>query len=117
MQETRQGSVTLVWVVFAAARAVTRSNLPAQSRRVVFVATAKISDEEMRAKIERHRADRPEHWTTVEEPLDLAKVLAQQQPDCDAHRGGLPHALYVANLLEAEGENDEAIAPPDRGAV
>jgi adenosylcobinamide kinase/adenosylcobinamide-phosphate guanylyltransferase len=69
---------------------------------VAFVATARRSDsdEEMQRKIERHRADRPQEWRTIEEPLDLASVLAEQGSsyriivvDC--------LTLYAANLLDA----------------
>src|SRR5436305_912044 len=34
--------------------------------KVAFIATAKPCDDEMRAKIERHKADRPAGWTTIE---------------------------------------------------
>ena len=37
-----------------------------------FVATAQPGDEDMRARIARHRAERPADWLTVEEPLALA---------------------------------------------
>ncbi len=45
---------------------------------VVYVATASAGDAEMRARIERHRAHRPDHWTLIEEPLALAAVLRAQ---------------------------------------
>ena len=73
---------------------------------VAFVATARSSssDEEMRRKIERHRADRPQGWRTIEEPLDLDTVLTEQGSsyrivvvDC--------LTLYSANLLESEHQN------------
>ena len=58
----------------------------------------------MQRKIERHRADRPQQWRTIEEPLDLASVLAEQGSsyrilvvDC--------LTLYAANLLDAEHGN------------
>ena len=44
---------------------------------VAYIATARIEDDEMRARIERHRTERPAHWLTVEEPLDLAKAVSQ----------------------------------------
>lgn len=47
---------------------------------VVVVATGEPFDEEMAARIERHRADRPDGWTVVEEPLDLAGALAGADP-------------------------------------
>jgi adenosylcobinamide kinase/adenosylcobinamide-phosphate guanylyltransferase len=108
MQETRQGSVTLVLGGARSGKSRYAQQLAEQSRHVVFVATAKASDEEMRAKIERHRKDRPEEWPTVEEPVDLPKVLAEYElksevivVDC--------LTIFAANLLEAEGEDNDAI--------
>jgi len=45
------------------------------SARVAYIATARASDKEMRARIARHRQDRPSHWATFEEPLELAILL------------------------------------------
>lgn len=43
---------------------------------VTFIATGEPGDEEMAARIELHKRDRPPEWTTFEEPLDLAGALA-----------------------------------------
>jgi adenosylcobinamide kinase/adenosylcobinamide-phosphate guanylyltransferase len=43
---------------------------------VVYVATAQALDEEMRHRIDRHRAQRPASWTTVEAPSQLAGALS-----------------------------------------
>ena len=45
---------------------------------VVYIATAAALDAEMRERLEHHRASRPAHWLTVEEPVQLARVLAEQ---------------------------------------
>lgn len=45
----------------------------------IFVATAVRSDEEMSARIDKHRADRGPAWRTVEEPLELAHVISEQR--------------------------------------
>ena len=42
-----------------------------QGDRVAFLATARALDGDMRARIARHRAERPPRWTTLEEPLDV----------------------------------------------
>lgn len=47
----------------------------ASEHPVIYVATAEAGDEEMQARIARHRADRPEHWKTVEEPVGLGEVI------------------------------------------
>jgi adenosylcobinamide kinase/adenosylcobinamide-phosphate guanylyltransferase len=44
--------------------------------RVTFVATAQAGDAEMAARIARHRAERPSHWITVEEPFEVPARLA-----------------------------------------
>ncbi len=51
---------------------------------VAFIATARRSDPEMESRIERHRRERPQRWTTVEEPLSLAAAVAQCLPNSDA---------------------------------
>jgi adenosylcobinamide kinase/adenosylcobinamide-phosphate guanylyltransferase len=44
--------------------------------RRVFVATAEPLDDEMTSRIARHKADRGAEFETIEEPLDLARVIA-----------------------------------------
>ena len=51
--------------------------------RVSYIATARDEDAEMRARIERHRLDRPPHWTTLEEPLALAAAVRSALPSSD----------------------------------
>ncbi len=50
--------------------------------KVVYVATAPAvdTDDEMLRRIARHRAERPAHWKTIEEPLDLARVVREMAP-------------------------------------
>ena len=38
----------------------------------VYVATARIEDDEFKQRVERHIADRDARWTTIEEPVNLA---------------------------------------------
>ena len=44
------------------------------SRRA-FLATAQALDDEMRARIARHRAERGARWTSIEEPYDIAQAI------------------------------------------
>ena len=108
MQETRRGSVTLVLGGVRSGKSRYAQQLAEQSHRVMFVATAKNSDDEMHRKIERHRAERPEGWSTVEEPLELSAVLARHGPNYDVIVVDCL-TIFAANLLEEEGENREAI--------
>lgn len=42
----------------------------------VYIATATAGDPEMAERIKKHRRERGSSWTTIEEPLDLRRVLA-----------------------------------------
>ena len=75
--------------------------------QVAYVATAEAGDEEMRSRIDRHRAERPEEWTTVEEPLFLREALAGLDDGVLAVVDCL--TLWVANLLE-RGDSEQEIA-------
>ncbi|MGH8433659.1 MAG: bifunctional adenosylcobinamide kinase/adenosylcobinamide-phosphate guanylyltransferase [Pseudomonas sp.] len=44
---------------------------------VTYIATAQAHDGEMSARIQHHRERRPLDWGLVEEPLELARVLAE----------------------------------------
>lgn len=44
-------------------------------KQVVYIATATAGDEEMRRRIDAHRARRPKDWMSVEEPLKLGGAL------------------------------------------
>ncbi len=59
---------------------------------VIFVATtrAEATDEEMRARIARHRADRPQRWVTVEEAHDITRVVRETPP---------PHAILLVDCI------------------
>lgn len=77
----------------------------AQSAPVTLIATAEARDDEMRDKIELHRAARPESWTTVEEPVEIGDALAAAPEDHLVIVDCL--TLWVSNALErglGEGE-------------
>jgi adenosylcobinamide kinase/adenosylcobinamide-phosphate guanylyltransferase len=71
---------------------------PPAGARVTFVATARAGDPEMAERIERHRAERPPHWRTVEEPWDLVPRL---RAACAAADSVIVECLgvWVANLM------------------
>lgn len=46
-------------------------------RPVVYLATAQALDEEMKTRIGVHQAQRPSDWLTIEEPLNLPRVLTE----------------------------------------
>jgi adenosylcobinamide kinase/adenosylcobinamide-phosphate guanylyltransferase len=90
------------------------SRAAALSDAVVFVATGVETDAEMAARIARHRAERPAHWTTIEARYELAASVT---------RAALPPApvlvedvgTLVTNLLvEREAGEAEIMEEIDR---
>lgn len=76
---------------------------------LVFVATGEAHDEEMAARIERHRADRGPRWRTVEAPLALAEAIRlSSAPDRLLLVDCL--TLWASNLMHAGRDVAEATA-------
>lgn len=73
-------------------------------RPVVFVATAEARDDEMRDRIERHRAERPSAWSTCEEPLDLVAALSGAPAGVTVVVDCL--SLWLSNVME---RGDDAV--------
>ena len=67
---------------------------------VTVIATAEAGDDEMAARIARHRADRPAHWRVIEAPVALAETL---QTSAEAHRCVIVDCLtlWLSNMLTA----------------
>ncbi len=83
---------------------LSREREAAVAGSVCFIATAEPLDTEMRARIERHREERPPDWLTIEEPKRLEAALARARDaqvvivDC--------LTLFVSNwLLDIEDES------------
>ena len=74
---------------------------------LVFIATAEALDSEMERRIARHQDERGDHWTTVEEPLELPRTIEEHTEqgttcvvDC--------LTLWLSNLLHHKRELDDA---------
>ena len=67
----------------------------------VYVATAQALDDEMAARIAKHRARRGTSWRTIEQPLELVDALRRE---CDEGRAVLVDCLtlWLTNLMMAE---------------
>lgn len=82
---------------------VTRSARPR-----LYIATAEAWDDEMRARIAQHRADRGPDWRTLEAPHDLPAALARALPeeavllDCAT--------LWLTNRMLAEADLEAEVA-------
>jgi adenosylcobinamide kinase / adenosylcobinamide-phosphate guanylyltransferase len=66
--------------------------------RGAFLATAQALDADMGARIARHRAERPQSWTTLEEPYDVVAALQKLAGQVDIVVLDCL-TLWVANLL------------------
>ena len=100
-------------------RAVRKKRLCAEPCRGTWVRAAlsgdrDAGDEEMAARIARHRADRGQGWTTLEEPLEIARALA-----AEARPGRVVVVdcltLWLSNLMLAGRDPGAAIAGSGRG--
>ena len=76
--------------------------------RPVMIATAEALDNEMRARIDRHVADRGDAWTTVEAPLELAEAIGALGAGDVAVVDCL--TLWLTNLLMADRALEPAFA-------
>ena len=45
------------------------------NRNLYYIATARVIDEEMKERIERHKKERDSYWITLEEPINLAEAI------------------------------------------
>jgi adenosylcobinamide kinase / adenosylcobinamide-phosphate guanylyltransferase len=108
MQSTPRNTVTLVLGGVRSGKSHYAQQLGEQAAQVVFVATAQANDDEMRRKVDRHRNSRPQHWQTVEEPLQLAETIAQHGPNCELMIIDCL-TFFAANLLDAEGDDQGPI--------
>jgi adenosylcobinamide kinase / adenosylcobinamide-phosphate guanylyltransferase len=78
----------------------------ALAKRRLFLATGQAGDDEMRARILRHRQTRGDDFHTIEEPLAIAKILKEAADydvvllDC--------LTLWLSNLL-VQGQDEQAI--------
>jgi adenosylcobinamide kinase/adenosylcobinamide-phosphate guanylyltransferase len=100
MQERDRRTVTLVLGGARSGKSRWAQELAGNFERVAYVATAQAYDDEMREKIRRHQEDRPKHWQTLEEPLELARAVVDHAAEFDLM---LVDCLtfFAANLLEA----------------
>lgn len=73
-----------------------------------YVATCPIIDDETRRRVDRHKRERAaRQWETIEEPLDLAGVIARRT-DCDVLLVDCL-TLWINNLMYEAGQRGAGI--------
>jgi adenosylcobinamide kinase/adenosylcobinamide-phosphate guanylyltransferase len=109
MEKVQPNSVVLVLGGVRSGKSRHAQQLAEKFSRVSFIATAeRRDDEEMTRKIDLHRADRPVHWTTVEEPLALGQAIRASESESDAIVIDCL-TLFGANLLEVYEGNRQGL--------
>jgi adenosylcobinamide kinase/adenosylcobinamide-phosphate guanylyltransferase len=85
-------------------------------KEVVYLATSQAGDAEMAARIEHHRARRPEAWQTVEEPTALAASLRAL---CAPERIVLVDCLtlWLSNLMFSTHQEYPEVGPINFAAL
>lgn len=81
-------------------------SLVANAKGVLYIATSQIFDEEMAARIQHHRDDRPAHWRTEERWQDLADIITADNPPDEAILLECITTM-VTNLLFAHGGDSD----------
>jgi len=87
---------------------------------VLYVATSETKDEEMQQRVEKHRAERPSAWETVEAPRNVAQALRQAQDTALRQERGAARVILldcmtflVANhLMDAAGPEEDPFDAP-----
>lgn len=84
-----------------------------RSGAVLFVATAQAFDGEMTQRIAAHQAERPSHWSTLEEPVEIVNSITQRLDNSPKTSVVVIDCLtlWVSNILLActDGDNVEAV--------
>ena len=106
--QSKTSNVTLVLGGVRSGKSHYAQQLAERVNRVVFIATAEVrNDSEMQTKIQRHRSLRPSHWGTVEEQIELGRVIRAIPSNTELILVDCL-TLFAANLLERFGEHTTA---------
>jgi adenosylcobinamide kinase / adenosylcobinamide-phosphate guanylyltransferase len=109
------GQITLILGGARSGKSSYARNLAEETgKSVTFLATAQAFDDEMSARIQKHRAERPAHWQTLEVPFGVAAHIERIKSevvllDCVT--------LLVSNLLMQFVKNDLVDEAPFMSSV
>jgi adenosylcobinamide kinase/adenosylcobinamide-phosphate guanylyltransferase len=82
---------------------------------VLFVATAQALDDEMTARIESHRRERPAGWRTLEAPRHTGQAIARAEPSAVVLVDCL--TLLVSNAVLAQAPESASAAEAEAAAL
>jgi adenosylcobinamide kinase/adenosylcobinamide-phosphate guanylyltransferase len=76
-----QGRIVFITGGARSGKSAYAESLCAGTSEVVYIATARVADDEMRERIKRHQQSRPTSWQTIEQTYDLHAVCeAEESP-------------------------------------
>lgn len=78
-----------------------------------YLATAQALDEEMAERIQKHKDTRPEGWQTLEEPLEIAKVVESRGSEFNVILLDCL-TLWISNALMAGWDGARILAEGER---
>lgn len=81
--------------------------LASSCERVLYIATSKIFDPEMAARVQHHRDSRPAHWRTVEQWRDLNNVIGAVNDPQEAVLLECITTLITNVMFDAAGDTPE----------
>ncbi len=98
-RKTNLPPLTLVLGGQRSGKSAYAEDLIGEGREAVYLATGQALDDEMSERILRHQERRGHSWSTVEEPIDIADALLEN--DKNDHPVLIDSlAMWVANLLD-----------------
>jgi len=74
----------------------------------VYIATAQVLDEEMRERIAKHKAARGDGWSTIEEPIELARAVTDVPKSAPVVVDCI--TLWLTNLMLGQHNVEAAVA-------
>jgi adenosylcobinamide kinase/adenosylcobinamide-phosphate guanylyltransferase len=74
----------------------------------VYIATAQALDDEMAERIAKHKADRGNGWSTIEEPIELARAVTKAASSAPVVVDCI--TLWLSNLMLGRHDVDSAVA-------
>jgi adenosylcobinamide kinase / adenosylcobinamide-phosphate guanylyltransferase len=113
MREEKRKTVTLILGGVRSGKSRLAEAIASPAARVTYIATAMVTDDEMREKIRRHQSGRPQQWRTIEEPIALDEAIAGSAPDADVVLVDCL-TIYAAHLLDPAMNGGGADARVDR---
>jgi adenosylcobinamide kinase/adenosylcobinamide-phosphate guanylyltransferase len=79
---------------------------------VLYVATSETKDEEMQQRVEKHRAERPSAWGTVEAPRNVAQALRQERSAAKVILLDCMTFLVANHLMDVAAPEDDPFDEP-----